>query len=913
MPVVSDYTALLSGSYWNGIEVTGKPVIVTFSFPTSLPAYDASIRGFTPATMASFQAFTATEQGQAVQALNEWSAASGLIFVQVAPGEGDLNFQNIDLNTTSNPSYAGAGGIGFYPFGNWDFFSYPYFSNDQDSSGEIFMNSQFLSGGAVAYGTLLHEIGHAIGLKHPTEIVTDFAANPRVDHDQVLSSDDPTRTIMATVGDGSGAGAHLLQLDKDAAAFIYGAAGTGEVLNSSAAGTNTVSNWSWNAVTETLTQTAVTIGEAIRGSSVKDVINGSSGDDKLFGLAGDDRLIGGDGNDKLYGGSGTNVLIGGKGDDTYYVANATDTVTENSGQGNDTVVAYVSFTLSSNVETLSLFGSGLTGKANNQGNTLFGDPTFATKLIGGTGNDFLFAGSGNDTLNGGGSIDVMAGRLGNDIYYVDNAADVVTENPGEGSDTVYASVGYTLGAGSEIEFLRANAGATGLTLTGNEFANTIVGGSAVDTLNGGGGNDTLNGGGGADVMAGGLGNDIYYVDNGADVVTENPAEGSDTVYAGVGYTLAAGSEIEFLRANAGATGLILTGNESANTVVGGAGNDTLNGGEGNDTLNGGGGVDTLNGGGGNDTLNGQAGADVMTGALGNDIYYVDNGADVVTENPGEGSDTVYAGVGYTLGVGSEIEFLRANAGATGLTLSGNELANTIVGGAGVDTLNGGGGNDTLNGGGGADVMAGGLNNDIYYVDNGGDVVTENPSEGSDTVYAGVGYTLGVGSEIEFLRANAGATGLTLIGNEFANTVVGGAGNDTLNGAEGNDTLNGGGGVDTLNGGGGKDALNGGAGSDRFVYTATDQSTVASFDTITGFVHGQDLIYFATIAGIATVQGLISGATQVNANSIAWLQSGGTTQVLVNTTGVSELQGAAQMKIALTGTNLGLGAGDFLHA
>jgi Ca2+-binding RTX toxin-like protein len=501
-----------------------------------------------------WRAFTATEKGQAVQALNEWSAASGLIFVQVAPGEGDLNFQNVDFNTTSNPSYAGAGGIGNYPFGNWDYSSYPYFSNDQDSSGEIFMNSQFLSGGAVAYGTLLHEIGHAIGLKHPTEIVIDFAADPDVVHDQVLSSDDPTRTIMATVGDGSGADTHLLQLDKDAAAFIYGAAGTGEVVSSFAACTNTISDWNWNATTETLTQTTVTIGEAIRGSSVKDVINGSSGDDKLFGLAGNDRLIGDDGNDELYGGSGINVLIGGKGDDSYYVANATDTVTETSGQGNDTVVAYVSFTLPNNVETLSLFGTGLTGKANNQGNTLFGDPTFATKLVGDTGSDFLFTGSGNDTLNGGGSTDVMAGGLGNDIYYVDNGADVVTERPGEGSDTVYAGVGYTLGAGSEIEFLRANAGATGLTLIGNEFANTIVGGAGVDTLNGGGGNDTLNGGGGADVMAGGLANDTYYVDNGADVVTENPAEGSDTVYAGVGYILGAGSEIEFLRANAGATG-----------------------------------------------------------------------------------------------------------------------------------------------------------------------------------------------------------------------------------------------------------------------------------------------------------------------------------------------------------------------
>jgi hypothetical protein len=38
MPVVSDYTALLSGDYWNGVEVTGTPVIVTFSFPTFAPA-----------------------------------------------------------------------------------------------------------------------------------------------------------------------------------------------------------------------------------------------------------------------------------------------------------------------------------------------------------------------------------------------------------------------------------------------------------------------------------------------------------------------------------------------------------------------------------------------------------------------------------------------------------------------------------------------------------------------------------------------------------------------------------------------------------------------------------------------------------------------------------------------------------
>ena len=130
---VNDYTALLSGSYWNGIEVTGSPVIVTYSFPTSLPAYDASIPGFTPATAGTFQAFTAAEQAQAIDALGEWSAASGLVFIQVAAGQGDINFQNVDFNTTNNPSYAGAGGIGFYPFGDWNSFSYPSFSGDLSS------------------------------------------------------------------------------------------------------------------------------------------------------------------------------------------------------------------------------------------------------------------------------------------------------------------------------------------------------------------------------------------------------------------------------------------------------------------------------------------------------------------------------------------------------------------------------------------------------------------------------------------------------------------------------------------------------------------------------------------------------------------------------------------------------------
>lgn len=81
---------------------TGNPVIVTFPFPTDIPAYDASVAGFTPATLASFQAYNAAEQAQALSALNEWAAGSGIVFVQVDPGQGDINFQNVDFNTAGS-------------------------------------------------------------------------------------------------------------------------------------------------------------------------------------------------------------------------------------------------------------------------------------------------------------------------------------------------------------------------------------------------------------------------------------------------------------------------------------------------------------------------------------------------------------------------------------------------------------------------------------------------------------------------------------------------------------------------------------------------------------------------------------------------------------------------------------------
>ncbi len=266
-------------------------------------------------------------------------------------------------------------------------------------------------------------------------------------------------------------------------------------------------------------------------------------------------------------------------------------------------------------------------------------------------------------------------------------------------------------------------------------------------------------------------------------------------------------------------GVVLTGNNAANTLTGGAGNDIISGlggndilnglggadqlfgGVGNDTLNGGDDPDLLNGEDGNDTLNGGLGADVMIGGAGNDTFVVDNAGDTVTEALNGGTDLVQTSLAsYTLG--ANVENLTYT-GSSAFTGTGNALANTLTGGAG---------NDLLNGGAGADRLVGGVGNDTYVVDDAGDVVVEATGAGTDLVRTTLAsYTMA--NNVENLTYT-GAGNFTGIGNGLANIINGGAGNDTLSGDGGNDVLNGNAGNDTLNGDAGNDQLFGGLGADR---------------------------------------------------------------------------------------------------
>ncbi len=570
----------------------------------------------------------------------------------------------------------------------------------------------------------------------------------------------------------------------------------------------------------------------------------SSADTGNDTLAGIENAVGSTGNDTFVAavGDGNNSYAGGLGTDTYDLSATTATATVNLATG-----------LASSADTGSDTLTGIENVIGGAGaDTITGDAN-DNVLNGGAGNDTMVGGGGNDTFIGGTGADSMTGAAGNDTYYVDNVGDVVVELANQGTDTVVTTLNgssaapYTLGA--NVENLTFNG-------VGNFFGN---GNGLANVITGGAGNDTLNGNAGADTMIGGLGNDSYVVDNAGDVVIElaggstgpttPTGAGGDTVFASVSYDLTTAAEvnsqIEHLKAtvDTGAevnsqiehlkatvdTGVTLTGNAFSHDIQGRNGSDTLIGGSGNDTLTG-------------NLTPGAAGIDTMIGGAGNDTYNVDNGADVVTEAAGGGTnDIVNTSTNYSLAtaaeVNSQIETLMVAAGTTaGLTLTGNAFSHiitggvgndtliggtgndTMTGGAGNDNLQGGGGDNTLDGGVGVDTMAGGAGNDTYFVDNAGDVVTEAANGGTaDQIFATASYSLATAAEansqVESLKVS-GTAGLTLTGNAFSHNIVGGVGSDTLIGGTGNDTLTGGGGTNTMSGGLGNDIT-------YFVSSSTD--------------------------------------------------------------------------------------------
>jgi Ca2+-binding RTX toxin-like protein len=481
-------------------------------------------------------------------------------------------------------------------------------------------------------------------------------------------------------------------------------------------------------------------GETANGGDGNDTLNGNGGNDTLTGGAGDDHINAGDGDDTVDPGDDyiDDLITGGSGTDTLDLSAwaedgvvATDSnIYRGVGPGESDFVSGFEILRGTQVNDhiVSLIPAQVYGMDGDDWLVSFGSVT----MTGGVGRD-VFSAATNATNN------IVADfQVGVDYF-----AHAIQSTSVSGGDTLLTFSGYILRI----------VGVTGLSLAQWQ-AHQL--GSTQRELNSPS----------VDNLTGTSGADWFYLGGGND--TANGADGGDMISGGVGI----------------------------DTINGGAGEDRLEGGSGNDTINGGANNDQIKGDSGDDTLLGGAGADALNGGAGADLAsYSDSTIGVTIDlgnpaaNTGDGVGDTYTGIEGILG-SAHADTLRGD-GANN-RLRGGLSADILEGRGGNDTLEGGSGNDTHDGGLGADAMTGGAGDDIYLVDDVGDVVSEFGIDGNDSVYTSISYTLT--NDVEVLAA-LGAISINLQGNTLNNLIVGNAAQNTMDGGVGADTLIGGAGDD----------------------------------------------------------------------------------------------------------------------
>jgi serralysin len=157
---------LLAGTKWGG--PVGQGTVLTYSFPQEGSFWSTnSFTGYGPQSGngepwdPNFAGSTGAEQAIIRTALSAWSAVANISFREVVDNQttvGDMRF-GWTTDSTAHAYYpaqsAVAGDV--------------WFGRHLDGLGEI---------GSYAYATVLHEIGHAVGLKHPHEQSGGFNALP---------------------------------------------------------------------------------------------------------------------------------------------------------------------------------------------------------------------------------------------------------------------------------------------------------------------------------------------------------------------------------------------------------------------------------------------------------------------------------------------------------------------------------------------------------------------------------------------------------------------------------------------------------------------------------------------------------------------------------------------------------------
>ncbi len=450
--------ALMSGYSWAN---DGTGLTLDFNFYTALPGFYSSV---------------GAEYRTGFQAMNANQAATSREVLDIIETYANITFNEVSSSASADISF------GQVARSNVNVVAHAWYPTGSSVDGDVFLNTAFWgyetnpNPGSIVYQTLLHEVGHALGLKHSFDGSDTLTAAEENNHYTVMS--------YTRIG---GNAESMMMHDIAALQELYG------VNTSYNTGNNSYTLRSGDLYTIWDAGGVDTLnGAAINSDMILRLADGSLssvGGNENIGIAFNaviENATGGSGNDTIYGNEVNNALVGNGGADTFHGSLGDDSI--NGGAGDDTVEynysvnAFAFNFINSVTVALNHLTEVFTDTLTNIENFIFADGTYTFETLESTFGGGSGGGGGGET-NDHAPV-VTASNLTLDLDETILVSTVISASDADGNTLSYEvwdggnsnSTGYF-----ELDGQRLESG-RGVSVTADEFTRlNLVGGDVNST------------------------------------------------------------------------------------------------------------------------------------------------------------------------------------------------------------------------------------------------------------------------------------------------------------------------------------------------------------------------------------------------------------------------------------------------